>query len=154
MQRDGIAEELLKRYNMAAHVENGAYLERHYVSTEPGRPTSGSIYYYVAPEERTMFHYIDCDEYWCYIAGSPLEIWQISPAGEVSTVLLGVEPGCEPLVYLKKGAKFASRHPGKAQEGTFLSCITVPRFQPEGFHLCSDEEIRNAYPEAEGFFRE
>jgi len=146
------AEELLERYNMSAHVENGSFLERHYISREPGRPASGSIYYYVSPDEITKFHYIDCDEYWCYIAGSPLEIWQISPEGEISTSMLGTEVGCDPLIYLKKGVKFASRHPVKEQEGTFLTCITVPRFRDEGFTLCNDEDIIRDYPKTAEFF--
>lgn len=146
------AEELLKRYDMDAHVENGAFSERHYVSLEPGRPASGSMYYYVAPDEVTKFHYIDCDEYWCYVAGSPLELCQISPDGEISTSMLGTQPGCDPLIYFRKGVKFASRHPKKEPEGTFLICITVPRFSPDGFTLCENEDVVRDYPELKDFF--
>ena len=146
------AEELLKRYNMASHVENGSYSERHYVSRDPGRPASGSIYYYVAPDEVTKFHHIDCDEYWCYVAGSPLELCQIDADGEVKFSRLGIDDGCDPLVYFKKGVKFASRHPKKEQNGTFLICITVPRFSPEGFTLCRDEDIIKEHPELKEFF--
>ena len=153
MSRKTSAEELLRRYDMESHVENGSFLERHYVSDEPGRPASGSIYYYVSPDEVTKFHRIDCDEYWCFAAGSPLELCQISPDGEVSFSMLGVEDGCDPLIYFKKGVCFASRHPQREQEGTFLCCITVPRFSPEGFTLCSDEEILRDHPELESFFR-
>lgn len=147
-----LPEELVSRFGMEAHVENGSYIEKHYVSAEPGRAASGSIYYYVAPEELTKFHSIDCDEYWCYVAGSPLEVWQISTEGAVSSSMLGTEAGCEPLLYIKKGVKFASRHMKKESEGTFLICITVPRFSPEGFTLYEDDFIREAYPAAAPFF--
>ncbi|GEM_PF-3984084 len=147
------AEDLLNRYDMPRHIENGSYIERHYKDTESPRPASGSIYYYVAPDEITKFHSIDCDEYWCYTAGSPLELCMISPEGEISFSVLGTEQGCEPLIYFKKGVIFASRHPKKEQEGTFLTCITVPRFCPEGFTLYEDAEILGLYPELEDFFK-
>lgn len=152
MSKQITAEDLLARYGMSAHVENGSYLERHYLSCEPGRPASGSMYYYVSPGEITKFHSIDCDEYWCYVAGSPLEICIIEPDGEVKFLMLGTEQGCEPLVYLKKGVKFASRHPAAETEGTFLTCITVPRFCYEGFTMFDDGEIMRNYPETARFY--
>ena len=152
MSSKATPEELLRRYDMAPHSENGSYSERHYESTGPCRPASGSIYYYVAPNEVTRFHHIDCDEYWCYVAGSPLELCSISECGEVSFSMLGTDEGCDPLVYFGKGVKFASRHPKKEQEGTFLICITVPRFSPEGFALCDEAQILKQHPELKSFF--
>jgi len=146
------AEDLLIRFNMEKHIENGSYLERHYISDEPGRPASGSIYYYVSPDEITKFHSIDCDEYWIYSAGSPLEVCSVSSEGKISKTVLGIAEGCVPLIYLKAGVRFASRHPQKEQEGTFLVCITVPRFDPEGFTMFEDEEMLRKYPELAEFF--
>lgn len=145
-------EGLLRRYGLQGHIENGAFVECNYPAEGAQRPASGAIYYYVSPTEYTKFHVIDCDEYWGYITGSPLEIWQISEDGRLTTVRLGIEPGCEPLVYLKKGVIFASRRFRKEQEGTFLSCITVPRFTYEGFTLIEDDEIQRRYPETKAFF--
>ena len=146
------AEELCRRFAMEPHPEHGAFSERHYEHLGKGRPASGSIYYYVAPDERTDFHRIDCDEYWCYNGGSPLELWVIAPDGGVSVRRLGIEDGCEPFVYLPKGAIFASRHGEAVTEGTFLTCITVPRFQYEGFELFEKEEILAEYPQVKGFY--
>ena len=146
------AESLLRRFALSDHVENGAFVDCHYESTEEGRPASGSIYYYVSPDELTKFHEIDCDEYWCYIKGSPLELWQIDTDGKITVTKLGIEEGCQPLVYFKSGVKFASRHFRKETEGTFLSCITVPRFTYDGFTLCEDEDILRDYPETKAFF--
>lgn len=152
MENLSAPEELLRRYGLQGHVENGAFVECNYPHTAPGRADSGAIYYYVSPNEYTKFHVIDCDEYWCYIAGSPLEIWQISPEGAITTVRLGIEEGCEPLVYLKKGVTFASRRFRREQEGTFLSCITVPRFTYEGFTLVEDEDAVKRWPDTKAFF--
>ena len=148
------AEELMARYSMQPHVENGAFVERHYAAQEPGRAASGAIYYYVAAGERTAFHRIDCDEYWCMIRGEPLELWQIEPDGELTVSRLGTELGCEPLIYLKKGVLFASRHCGAGREGAFLACITVPRFTYEGFQMLERDEVLRQYPQTAAFFDE
>ena len=96
-------EELMKYFSMEEHPENGQFVEKHYVNEGEDRAASGSIYYYVAPGEKTAFHRIDCDEYWCYVAGNTLDLWQVSPEGEISVVKLGIEEGAEPFVYVKKG---------------------------------------------------
>lgn len=134
------AESLMQRYSMDPHVENGAFVEKHFEHKGDGRASSGSIYYYVAPGEVTKFHSIDCDEYWCYIKGSPLEISMIDEDNNLTKTMLGIEEGCEPVVYVRKGMIFGSKHPKKCSEGTFLSCITVPRFDPEGFKLYEDDD--------------
>ena len=146
------AEELMRHFSMGAHVENGSYVEKHYENKSPGRAESGAIYYYVSPDEKTQFHVIDCDEYWCYTKGSPLEVWMISPEGELSVHRLGVEADCEPLLFVPRGWNFASRHAEPVSEGTFLTCITVPRFRYEGFTMFSEAEMRVRCPETAAFF--
>lgn len=146
------AEDLVRQYRMIPHEENGYYLERHYETKEEGRPASGSIYYYIGPEEVSQFHVIDCGEYWIYSAGSPLEIWQITPDGEVSKSLLGIGLGLEPLAYIPAGNIFAARHLPNAEDGTFVSCITVPRFKYDGWRLVEKAELREKYPQALAFF--
>ena len=146
------AEELMKRFSLREHIENGAFVERHYENTAPGRAASGAIYYYVAADEVTEFHRIDCDEYWCYNAGSTLEIWQVSQDGELTVSKLGIENGCEPLVYLRSGVLFASKHPAAGADGTFLTCITVPRFTYQGFELIGRAEMLEKYPNTADFF--
>ena len=147
------AKELAERYHLTAHPENGSFLERHYENVGEGRAASGSIYYYVAEDERTAFHRIDCDEYWCYNAGSPLDVWQIDPKGGLTVTRLGTDEGCEPLLYVRTGTLFASRHGEAYADGTFLTCITVPRFRYEGFTMLSREEVLELCPAAEEFFR-
>lgn len=147
------AEELVKYHNMSAHPENGAYIEKHYEDCGSGRAASGSIYYYVGPSELTEFHHIDCDEYWCFTEGNPLEVWLVDPAdGSTEIKMLGTEPGCEPLIYVPRGKIFASRHRAGCTEGTFLSCITVPRFDPAGFTMLSRGEMLDRFPAVQDFY--
>lgn len=146
------ADELIARYTMEKHPENGIFIEKHYVSEKPGRADSGSMLYYVSPGEITEFHRIDCDEYWCFNAGSPLEVWSIKD-GAVHKMLCGITEGAEPVLYMKKGEIFASRLSENAEDGSFITCITVPRFSYDGFEMFSREQIIGMYPETEEFFR-
>lgn len=146
------ASDLIKKYSMDQHVENGAFIEKHYEHCGPGRPDSGSIFYYVAPGETTKFHRIDCDEYWCHNAGSDIEIWSFSPDGTLSRHILGTSGDAEPFVFFRRGEVFASRLPAGSPDGTFITCITVPRFTYEGFELIEKEEMLRLYPESSAFW--
>lgn len=148
------ADELIRCYKMEQHIENGAFVEQDYPYAGSGRAPSGMIYYYVAPGELTGFHRIDCDEYWCYHAGAPLELWMIDEAGKITVTVLGIEEGCEPIVRFPAGVTFASRHRGTPADGTFLGCITVPRFTYDGFTLFTDEEMLRSYPELKSFYED
>ena len=147
------AKELMEKFSMSEHPENGAFIEMHYENDSDGRALSGSIYYYVAPGERTAFHKIDCDEYWCYVCGSPLDLCCIDEDGKVSFATLGIENSsrtCAPMHYFKKGTIFASKNTC-SDDGTFVICITVPRFTYEGFEMFSDEEILASFPDVKSF---
>ena len=147
------AECLLKRFALSRHAENGAFAECHYPSTEEGRPASGSIYYYIAPNEYTKFHEIDCDEYWCYHAGSTAELWVISPEGELTITNVGVGENAVPMLYIQKGSIFGARHAEDEVEGTLFSCITVPRYMDGvSLQLFEKEEMLSKYPNTAAFW--
>lgn len=145
------AEELAKRFDMQIHAENGSFCECHYIHEGEGRARSGSIYYYVGPTERTKFHRIDCDEYWNFVAGTTLLVYLLQEDGSSTMRKLGVEAGAEPLIYVPKGTIFASKHACPTTEGTFITCITVPRFTYDGFTLISDEDMLAKYPQVATF---
>ena len=148
------AEELNLKYAMERHAENGTFVELGEKRRQGVRDDHGAIYYYVAPGEHTAFHRIDCDEYWCYHCGEPLEVCLIDESGAVKVISLGIDENCEPLLLMKKGTIFASKSKSGAADGTFLSCVTVPRFSNEGFEMFTDEEIRRNYSAAAVFFGE
>lgn len=145
------ADELARRFNMHPHEEGGAYLE-----LEPRdageRSAYGSIYYYLAQGQSAAFHQIDCDEFWAFSAGDTLELWIISPNGSLSVELLGLTDGSCPLIKIPAGCIFGARHVGAIADGTFLSCITVPKFNYQGWRLYSQEEIIRAFPQAASFW--
>lgn len=147
------AEELISRYNADPHIENGQFIECHYPAEGDIRPASGSIYYYVKPGERTQFHKIDCDEYWSYNAGSTLELWVIGLDGKLRIKHCGITEGAEPTVRFAAGEIFASRLHEDAPDGSFVTCITVPRFTYDGFQMLQKEEITRLYPETAEFWQ-
>ena len=144
--------ELIKKYLTDRHPENGAFIEKHYVSDEPGRAASGSILYYVAPGEFTEFHRIDCDEYWCHNAGADLEVWSFTPDGTLRKQILGTSGQAEPFAFFRRGEIFASRLPESSTDGALITCITVPRFAYEGFEILEKEKMLELYPESSGFW--
>ena len=146
------AYELAKRYGMKIHEEKGLFIERHYDNKDSDRAASGSIYYYVDKDEKTDFHRIDCDEYWCYNAGSTLELWIIEADGNLTIRKCGITEDAEPTIYIPSGAIFASRHSSNSNDGTFLTAITVPRFNYDGFELFNKDEIIKKYPFISSFW--
>lgn len=144
--------ELLKKYGMKPHEENGSYSECHYPYDGPGRAPSGSSRFYIGPGENTRFHQIDCDEYWCWHAGSSLEVWVIDGTGRLEIRKFGIGPDAEPTLYFPKGVIFGSRNRDRDGEGTFFSCITVPRFSYQGFRLTEKAEVIGLCPEAAAFW--
>lgn len=147
------ASELIKRYNMEGHIENGLFVEDHYEHKGDGRPASGSIYFYVSPGEHTVFHRIDCDEYWIYNAGATAELWTINQEGKLEVRLCGTEEGANPKVYFAAGEIFSARVPANAEDGCFVTCITTPRFCYEGSEMIEKEKMLERYPETAAFWK-
>lgn len=146
------ADKLIQRYSMEKHPEHGLFIEKHYDDESGKRPSSGSIFYYVAPGERTEFHRIDCDEYWCHNAGSSLELWVIDREGRLSRRMCGTDGEAEPFVRFAAGEIFAAKLPAEADDGAFVTCITVPRFTYGGFEIFSREQIAGMCPAADEFW--
>ena len=149
-----LAEELSGRYRMDPHEEGGSFVDLKAERVAGVRDASGAIYYHLPPGQAADFHAIDCDEYWAFVAGDTLELWVVSPDGELAVELLGVEAPADPLVFVPTGSVFAARAAGaKAQrEGTFLSCITVPRFEYDGWRLVERDALEALCPAALAFY--
>ena len=147
------ADELAGRFGLEPHVEGGSFVELDEPVPEGmGRAPSGVIYYHLGAEEFSDFHVLDSDEYWLWHAGSTLEIWMILPDGSMEKCRLGTEEGSQPCVLLKAGVIFGARHLKDAPDGTFVSCVTVPRFSYESYRILPREEMLEKYPETAPFF--
>ena len=148
------ADKLSEIYELTPHVENGLYRLMRYAHTAESRASSGSILYYIGADEHSIFHSIDCDEYWTYNEGEPLELWVIHPDSSFSIVLLGTCEGAIPLTFVTKGSIFAVRHKKGSMDGTLVSCVTVPGYiEGHSNTLYTQEEMINRFPFVEDFWK-
>lgn len=145
------ANQLANRFNMQPHEEGGTYQELEPRDTD-ARSASGSIYYFLPQGQFADFHQIDCDEFWVYSAGDTLELWIIDADGALSIERFGTSEGAQPLIKVTAGCIFAARHAGEIDDGTFLSCITVPKFTYQGWRLYSQDEMLHSYPDVAAFW--
>ena len=147
-------KDLIGRFGLDPHVEGGAFRELYRDGArQEGRGASGVIYYYLGPEEHADFHVLDSDEYWLYPGGEPLEIWSVMPDGSLRVETLGLCEGAQPCVLVKGGVIFGARPVRGAQDGTLVSCVTVPEFSYEQYRILSREEMLASYPASEDFWK-
>lgn len=138
-------KEIIKRFKLKPHFENGLFAEQHFCKKKAKRQESDAIYYYVRAKEKSRFHQIDSDEYWLYHFGSDLEVWIIYPNQKVEIKKCGMGKGAEPIVYVPKGAIFASKHLN-AKTGTLVTCLTVPAFDKKSFKIYQTKSLIKKYP--------
>lgn len=141
-------KELKQHYNLQQHPEGGWFSEVYTAPFEQeGRPLAGSIYFLLDAGEISHFHQIDCDEIWYYHEGCGMTITMLTSEGKQDFFLGGNhEAGEEAMVVIPKGAIFAAENIDP--DGfTFVSCVTTPNFQYEGFRLVDRAEIETDYPE-------
>lgn len=148
----GTAARFAESLGMLLQEEGGLVKENHYPYDGPGRAPSGHSYYYFRPDTPTLFHILDCDEYWAYHAGGDLEVWSVDPDGNLEIRKLGTSEGTEPCLYFRKGVAFAAKPCGPKREGTLTSLITVPRFSGSGLKLLEPEEVIRLCPAVRAFF--
>lgn len=138
---------LKKIYKLKKHSEGGMFSE---VYTSPfnkdNRALAGSIYFLLEGNEISHFHQIDCDELWFYHEGYGLKITALTE-DERHEYLLGrnVENSEKQMVLIKKRTVFAAENIDK-NSFTFISCVTTPKFNYDGFRLIGKNEIREKYP--------
>lgn len=149
-------DQLAPRFGLEPHMEGGSFRELDEPLPEGApRAASGVIYYYLGPEEHSEFHVLDSDEYWLWHAGSELEIWSIEADGGVKVQRLGLGADSEPCALLKAGTIFGARHlRDDREDGTLVSCVTVPRFSYENYRILPRAEVTRKYPAAAGFFED
>ncbi len=147
------ADELIRRFGLAPHVEGGAFKELYREGRAPGgRPAHGVIYYLLNEDEVSDFHILDADEYWLWHAGPDIELWWFGEDGVLHVDRMGLSEGAQPCVLMKAGVYFGAR-PVKGAKGAMLcSCVCVPEFMYEHYRILDKDEVLRRCPEAVGFF--
>lgn len=147
------ADDLALRFHMEPHVEGGSFIELNEPVPEGvARAASGVIYYYLGSSEFSDFHVLDSDEYWLWQAGETLEIWIADENGKLKIEHLGIDEDAKPCILLQGGSIFGARHMKNANDGTFVSCVTVPRFSYAHYRILGKEEMLKQYPDSAAFY--
>ncbi len=147
-ENTGRAEVLRIAYRMEKHVEGGSFSEMYTApSGQDGRPLAGSIYYLLGTGEVSRFHRIDCDEIWYYHEGCGMKLTVLDGDGKrVFRLGRNVSEGERAAVMIPAGCIFAAENL-QADGFTFVSCVTVPKFEESGYRLIGRNEILEKYPQ-------
>lgn len=140
------SKEIIHRLSLSPHCEGGYFSEiyQSQIKTEGALHSLSTIYYLLSGEEFSAFHRLESDEVWFLHEGKGLIIHQILPDGEYKQLKLSLSTS--PQVVCRKGVWFAAETIDKTDFG-FVSCVVVPAFDYQKFHLAKREELTNLHPQ-------
>lgn len=153
-----MVNELITRYNLQAHPEGGFYAETYraqhkFESIETsdfpaGRNYGTAIYFLLVKDSFSAFHKIKSDEVWHFYLGSPIEIIEITPDGNLIKTVLGADFKLGQVFQytVMAGNWFASRVLNNDAFG-FVGCTVAPGFSFEDFHMPSRQEMLLLFPQ-------
>lgn len=154
----GTIEKLITHFELQEHPEGG-YFKETYRSEgvipeavfpdvfEGSRNYCTGIYFLLTSDTFSAFHRILQDEMWHFYQGSPLTIHMISPAGEYSKQVVGLdfENGELPQSTVPKKYWFAAEV-NRPDSYSFVGCTVSPGFDFRDFELASEELLSNKFP--------
>ncbi len=151
-------EELIKLYNLEAHPEGGfaqlLYQDPKIIEEQclhegmkGSRPIWNAIYYLLPRGSRCVFHRIKMSELWNIYLGGPLELFDISPSGELKKTILGHDVAIgHKLAYVFAKNHWIGAKPIRGFEYSFVSCVTCPGFTFEDWEKGNRIELLKMYP--------
>lgn len=159
-------EELIAHLNLAPHPEGGWYRET-YRSADllshkglpdrfPGQRRAGTgIYFLITSENFSALHRIKSDEGWHFYAGTGMQIYDISPQGELTVHKLGPDLAAGEVFqsWVPAGHWFGSRV--EVQNAwALVGCTVAPGFDFEDFELAEKETLVRMFPQHERLITE
>jgi len=153
------AQELIQQLELQEHPEGGYFKETY--RSEGGIPESvlgdefsGSrnystgIYFLLTSEAFSAFHKIHQDEMWHFYQGSPLTIHMISPDGEYSKQVIGLnfDEDQVPQFTVPKEYWFASEV-NNPDSYTLVGCTVSPGFDFRDFELAVKSKLSKLFPQ-------
>ena len=138
------ATEYIKTLNLQPHPEGGWYRQV-YGNDESGEKQISTIYYMLYGEDFSAFHRLhEVVEIWYYHAGHPLDIYVISPNGELTVHHLSADG--EMQVVIEPEQWFAAELPGK-KGYSLVGCAVAPAFTFGNFELAKKGELLHDFPQ-------
>ncbi|QIP11929.1 cupin domain-containing protein [Spirosoma aureum] len=153
------AAYFVRAFTMQPHPEGGYFAET-YRSSEtipqsalPDRFTGSrtfgtAIYFLLESHHVSALHRIQADEIWHFYAGGPLEVFVISPAGELNVIRLGsnIDQGDVFQAVVPAGCWFGSK-PADGSAFSLVGCTVAPGFDFADFEMAEQDTLLQAYPQ-------
>jgi hypothetical protein len=154
------ANELVEALGLVPHPEGGYYRETYRANltlaesalapTFHGlRAASTAIYYLLAAGDRSRLHRIRSDEVWHFYLGDPLQVVELTEAGDVLVTTLGTDitAGQVPQHVVPAGRWFGSC-PAPASQFSLVGCTVAPGFDFADFEMATAEQLIADFPSA------
>lgn len=143
------AEDLIEILQLTPHPEGGAFRETYRstisAKTEPERSVCTAIYFLLRQNESSEWHRVKSDELYHFYGGGPLELSLISPAGERSKVVLGMNfaKGERPQILVPSDYWQSAKTLGTF---TLIGCTVSPGFDFADFEISNAEKLTAQFP--------
>lgn len=152
------AEYYIKTLGLTKHIEGGSFKETYRSEFiipksvlpddfKDARNVSTAIYFLLEHGQYSAFHRIASDEMWHFYDGDVLNVYEITPDGELHHHRLGrnIEAGEQFQCVIKAGSWFGSRCevPGGF---SLVGCTVAPGFDFADFELAKRNELSSQFP--------
>ena len=149
------SKKLIEKYKMMSFgVGEGYFIEPYSSSSSSSsneRPFAASIYYLLDQNDIVKFHKLDCDEIWYYHQGVGVNIYFVEKDNTLSVRQLGIGEGQKPMVIVPKNTIYGAENIDP-NGYTFISCITVPKFSPQGAESITKKKCPDLPEKYEKFY--
>ena len=152
------AAYIIEKFNLQKHPEGGYFKETYRSEKvipedslpeqfEGNRNYSTGIYFLLTSDNFSAFHKINQDEMWHFYLGSPLTIHMISPDGEYSKQVLGINLEADelPQFTVPKEYWFAAEV-NLLESYSFVGCTVSPGFDFKDFELAQQSALTTQFP--------
>jgi len=155
-ERGSTPAELISSLRLLPHPEGGHFRETYRSAMEVARASDGvirsastAIYYLLGAGERSAWHRIKSDEMWHFYDGSPLHIYVLGQADDLTVLKLGnpvIHDGAEFQALVPAGAWFAAEC-ADPQGHSLVGCTVAPGFEFEEFELADKDLLTQTWPQ-------
>jgi predicted cupin superfamily sugar epimerase len=159
--------ELADRLGLQPHPEGGYFRETY---RSPGlipedslqagvvgpRNYCTGIYFLLTEGNFSAFHRVKQDEMWHFYLGSPIELFEITPKGDLKRTLIGsnLVEGHLPQYLVPGGHWFASRVLHGSGEYSLAGCTVAPGFDFRDFEMADRMELIRDFPDHQDLITE
>ncbi|NLW47408.1 MAG: cupin domain-containing protein [Firmicutes bacterium] len=156
----------INKLGLKKHPEGGYFCEIYRSSTsispqdlnwncEEKRASATSIYFLLTAGDVSKLHRLKADELWYYHAGSPLTVTLISPQGDLSRYILGLDldQNEQPQLIIPAGSIFGASV-NDSDSYSLVSCMVTPGFDFRDFELLSKNQLIKDYSQYQEIINE